>query len=206
MQAKPAGRGTLLAALTMVAVTACGGGDDPVADPTTAAPTAPAPTEEPTPSPTPTKEPSPTPTPTPEEPEVDATSEAGVIAGYIEALEASIAAFNPPDPEDPGLLAHHDGEVLDILLDQIHELIDEGHSEEVELGYHPEVREIDPDGTAVVDDCLEVTIRTVDTKTGEQVGDVTDEVRNYRSYLELRDDTWLWVKTDVRNETCTPEG
>lgn len=190
----------LVAAITILAVGACGGEDDPSGAATTAPPaTTSAPTVESTPIPTPTPE------PTVDAPAVDPTTDQGVIAGFIAARDAFRAAYNPPNPEDPGLLAHYDGEALAGTQDELNGLIAKGQSEVIEYGHHPQVIVNDPGGAAVVEDCVEASVRTIDTETGDEVGQPVVETRNTRYTLELREDMWVIVKGERLEGTCTPE-
>lgn len=186
-----------MAAVVALLLGACGGDDDPAADSTTPPATTPAPTEDPTPAPTPS--------PTPDEPDVDPTTDDGVIAGFIAARDAFRAAYDPPNPDDPGLLAHYDGDALAGTQDELRGLAAEGHSEVIEYVHHPRVIVNDPGGAAIVEDCVDANVSTVDTETNEQVGQPVVETRNTRYTLELREDTWVIVKGERLEGTCTPE-
>ena len=185
-----------LATVMALSISACNADDGEPAGVTTDTPTAtPGETAEPTTEPT-TEAP-------PDEPDADPTSDEAVLQDYAAAMEANIAAYDPPDPESADLLARWDGNALQRIQGELDTLKAEGNSEVV--AYEPDARIhlLDPSGVvAVVRDCYTAEIRTVDTATGDHVGSPLNVEHRADVTLELRDDVWVVVNQNITEGAC----
>lgn len=190
-----------VAAIAALSFGACSDDDGEPSGLETAPPTS-SPTEPPTDEPTvePTTE------PTPDDPAPDPASDDAIIAAYLDAKDAYVEAYNPADPEHPGLIAWFDGNALEGYQTELDGLVADGHSEVIEYDLHPEVI-INEGGTAaIVNDCYGVEVTTIDTESGDPVGQAQSYTRNTDFSLQRRDDQWVIVNYHHLESECTPAG
>ncbi|MGH9214439.1 MAG: hypothetical protein ACRD2C_27790 [Acidimicrobiales bacterium] len=131
------------------------------------------------------------------------SAEAEVLDAYRAAKEAMRAAFDPPDPEDPDLLARWDGEALGRAQDMMRQLQTGGISWAGSVEMDPTVVVVSGE-TAVVRDCVSDSVQVVDTASGQPVGPETSSVVHVESDLEREDGTWKVVHEEELSESCTP--
>jgi hypothetical protein len=125
-----------------------------------------------------------------------------VLADYTAATEAVQAAFDPPDPQHPDLLATHAGPQLERYQTRLAEYQIEGRSDVlVSKETNPQVISVD-DITAVVEDCLTEVLQYTDTVTREPQGEPRTYTVLIRDDLELVDGNWKVVDGRTVEETC----
>ena len=128
--------------------------------------------------------------------------EEAVIADYHLATEAVQAAFDPPNPQHPDLLATHSGAQLERYQSRLAEYQAEGRSDVlVSKETNPRVVSVD-DSSAVVEDCLTEVLQYTDTVTRELQGEPRTYTVLIRDELELIDGTWKIVDGRTVEETC----
>jgi hypothetical protein len=128
--------------------------------------------------------------------------EGEVIEDYLAAKEALYAAFHPPDSEDPGLLAHWDGEALSTGQQLLSQLEAGGTSWVATLETNPTVVSVNGD-SAIVRDCVLDHIQAVDAATEEPIGEEQESLTHVDSHLERIDGTWKIVQEEELSEPCT---
>lgn len=125
-----------------------------------------------------------------------------VIAAYDRAQEAVEAAFDPPNPEHPDLLASYAGPLLERQQARLAEYQVDGVSDVlVSKESDPQVVEIG-DTTAVVEDCMTEVLQYTDTETREPQGEPRTYTALTESDLELIDGTWKIVDGRTIEEAC----
>jgi hypothetical protein len=129
--------------------------------------------------------------------------EGEVIEDYLAAKEALYAAFDPPDTDDPGLLAYWDGEALSTGQDILSQLEAGGTSWVATLETNPRVVSLTGD-SATVEDCVLDHVQVVDTATGEPMGEEQESLTHVESQLERIDGTWKIVEEQELSEPCPP--
>jgi len=132
------------------------------------------------------------------------TPEEEVLAAYRAADAAVSAAFDPPNPNHPDLLAHLSGDALARVQSQVSQLQGQGVSVVSTLEAHPVLRSI-AGQTAIVEDCFVIQEQIVDSATRAPVGEPgTQVVVHIESTLERIDGTWKVVREQELSESCTP--
>ena len=127
-----------------------------------------------------------------------------VLQAYEAAGEALFAAYDPPDPEHPDLLAHLAGDALERAQADLAQLQSQGTSYVGTLEPHPTLTSLAGD-TAVVEDCFVQTAQLIDTETRQPHGEETESVVHIESHLERVDGSWKVVREQELSEPCTPE-
>lgn len=125
-----------------------------------------------------------------------------VLADYEAAQAAITAAFDPPDPDHPDLLATLAGEHLDRVQVRLSQYELEGRSDVlISKQSDPRVISID-DTTAVVENCVTEILQYTDTETREPLGEQRTYTALLNVDLELIDGTWKIVDGETIDETC----
>lgn len=120
------------------------------------------------------------------------SEEERALAGYLAAVDAQIAAFDPPDPEHPDLLSTHTGVQLTNLQEHLRQREATGESLVVTTDVFAETADVDlvDDGSATLAACSEQTFQDVDAESGETLGDETDQTTEIQVLLRLDDGVW----------------
>lgn len=125
-----------------------------------------------------------------------------VIADYNAATEAVQAAFDPPDPEHPDLLATHSGPQLERYQTRLTGYQVENQSDVLlSKETNPQVISLD-DTTAVVEDCLTEVLQYTDAVTRAPRGEPRTHTLLIHDDLELIEGTWKVVDGGSVGETC----
>jgi hypothetical protein len=127
-----------------------------------------------------------------------------VLAAYEAASsDALAAAYDPPNPDHPDLLAHFDGEALTRHQGILRQLQATGVSYVGTIELHPTLTSL-AGSEAVVEDCYEEHTETVRTETREPVGEPTDTILHVENHLQAIDGAWKIVQIQELSEPCTP--
>lgn len=120
----------------------------------------------------------------------------GVLADYGAALRALAAAYDPADPDDPDLLARHDGEALSGVRSGLSKLAADGQAAVVSFDSDATVLRRESD-TAVVRDRLRDRIQLVEATSRSEITEPDSAEMIVDSTLELRDGRWVVVERDL---------
>jgi hypothetical protein len=127
-----------------------------------------------------------------------------VLAAYRTAIDAVEAAFDPPDPNHPDLLATHAGDSLEGLQATLEQIVNETVLYVGAIEPHPTVKSLVAD-EAVIEDCSVNHEQLIDRATREPKSDETEEVVLIESHLARIDGTWKIISEQELGEPCTPE-
>jgi hypothetical protein len=131
------------------------------------------------------------------------TPEDEVLAAYRAADAAVFAAFDPPNPNHPELLAHISGEALTRVQGLIRQFEGQGVSVVGTIQSQPELLSLVGD-QAVIEDCFVDRSQVVDTATRAPVGEPGETTLHIESHLERIGGTWMVVHEQELSEACTP--
>lgn len=125
-----------------------------------------------------------------------------VIAAYEQAQVAVEAAFDPPDPDHPDLLASYGGVQLERFQTRLTEYEIEGVSDVlVSKESNPQVVSVE-DTAATVEDCMTEVLQHTDTATREPEGEPRTYHQLIRSSMENTAGAWKLVDARTIEETC----
>ncbi|MGH9213899.1 MAG: hypothetical protein ACRD2C_24990 [Acidimicrobiales bacterium] len=130
------------------------------------------------------------------------TEEEQVLADYEAAREAIYAAYDPPDPTHPDLVARVDGEALGATQNAVGMAQADGISYTGPFELDPVFINMSGD-EAVVEDCPSEHTQRVNTQTGEPIGEPIDQVNHQRIDLQRIDGVWKIVRVQELEEPCT---
>lgn len=138
----------------------------------------------------------------PEETEEELSPEDEVLAAYEAAWDAVVAAYDPPDPEHPDLLATFGGDALlrhqvaleNYQLDGLSEVATSSEND-------PQVASL-VDDTAVVEDCIKEVTEMLDTETREPQKEPQEVTVHSRRHMERTEGTWKIVQVETLGESC----
>lgn len=177
------------AAAVLLLAVSCGGGDDDAED--TSGGQSP-------------EETSDSATTTTEAPTTTLSPEDEVLAAYRAAKDALIAASDPPNPDDPDLLATHAGDTLT----RLQAALDRDRTEGVSYVTTIETHETGPPtitgDTAVLEACIVDRSQVIDTVTREPRGEPGETYRLVTAEMQRIDGTWKLVQQEEVADTCTP--
>ncbi len=131
------------------------------------------------------------------------TPEEEVLAAYRATTAALAAAYDPPNPNHPDLLAHMAGEALNRTQGLLEQLVGQGVSLVGTVELFPTLVTLAGD-TAVVEDCFRDRSQYVNTVTRAPVGEPGETVLHIESNLERIDGVWKVVREQELSEPCTP--
>jgi hypothetical protein len=131
------------------------------------------------------------------------TPEEEVLTAYRNAANAVYAAYDPPNPNHPDLLAYLAGDILARVQNQLTQYQSQGVSVVGTVQLAPTLRTIAGD-TAVVEDCFLDRSQSVLTATREPVGQPSETVLHIDGHLERIDGSWKVVRQEELSEPCTP--
>jgi hypothetical protein len=131
------------------------------------------------------------------------TPEDEVLTTYRAASQALNDAYDPPDPNNAGLLAHFSGEALARAQSLLTQLQAQGVSYVGTVEVNPTLVSLVGDA-AVIEDCYVDVSQTIQTSTRAPVGDPEQTVGHIESHLERINGTWMIVREQELTETCTP--
>lgn len=140
---------------------------------------------------------------TDEAPATSLSPEDEVLEAYRAAREAIFAAYDPPDPTDPDMVALVDGEALGALQNELGQAQADGISYTGPFELNPQVITLGSE-EAVVEDCLSEHTQEVNTQTSETLGPPFDSVHHNRVDLQRIDGVWKIVRIQELSESCTP--
>lgn len=126
-----------------------------------------------------------------------------VVADYRAAREAIFAAYDPPNPTYPDLVARVTGEALGAAQNSIGQAQVDGVGYTGDFELNPTFVNMSGD-EAVVEDCLNDHTQQVNAQTGEASGQPADQVHHDRIDLQRLDGVWKIVRIQELEEPCTP--
>lgn len=131
------------------------------------------------------------------------TLEGEVLAAFEEAMKAVVAAYDPPDPNHPDLLATHAGQALFNHQNFLTNYEMEGVSVVATTSERdPEVTRLVED-TATVEVCLFEILTYVDSETREEMREPEEVNELIEWSMERRDGVWKIVSGTTKDEeTC----
>jgi hypothetical protein len=131
------------------------------------------------------------------------TPEEEVLTAYRNAANAVYAAYDPPNPNHPELLAYLSGDILARVQNLLTQYQSQGVSVVGTVQLAPTLRTM-AGGTAVVEDCFVDRSQTVNTATREPVGQPSETVLHITGHLERIDGSWKVVRQEELTDPCTP--
>jgi hypothetical protein len=131
------------------------------------------------------------------------TPEEEVLTAYRNAANAVYAAYDPPNPNHPDLLAHLSGDILARVQNLLTQYQSQGVSIVGTVQLAPTLVTMAGD-SAVVEDCFVDRSQSVNTATREPVGQPSETVLHIEGHLERVDGTWKVVRQEELPEPCTP--
>lgn len=126
-----------------------------------------------------------------------------VLVAYQAAKEAISPAFDPPNPEDPGILATYTGDALSRLQASIEQLQDQGLGGRNTFESNPTVPTITGD-TATLTDCFVDRTEIYNLADGQVQGPPEETIRLIEVTLQRVDGTWRIARSERTETACTP--
>ncbi len=155
-------------------------------------------------------EPAPTTTAVPDETTTTAAAttttlspEEEVLAAYERASAAFSAAGNPPEAEDPELLATHAGPQLERAQSSIRQLAAQGVGAEATYEPNPTSPPVIVGDRATFTDCGTDRTQLVDVASGAPVGDPGETQVHVDVVMERQGGEWRYVDSTRRTDPCS---
>jgi hypothetical protein len=131
------------------------------------------------------------------------TAEEEVLSAYRSGANAVYAAYDPPNPSHPDLLAYLSGDILARVQNLLTQYQSQGVSIVGTVQLSPTLLTMAGD-TALVQDCFVDRSQSVNTTTREPVGQPSETVLHIEAHMERTDGTWKVVRQEELTDPCTP--